>query len=398
MKEGFQPKSFKLYNLTPEEQIELDKFLKENLEKGYIWSSESLMASPFFFVKKKDGKQLWLCQDYRYLNEWTWKNVYPLPLILEIMDKLKDAKYFTKLDVWWGYNDVRIKEGDKWKAAFKTNWGLYKLTVMFFGMCNSPAIFQVMMDSIFADLIEKGYVIVYMDDILILSKTKDLLRKYTRLVLQWLWEHDLYLKPKKCEFEKEKIKYLGMIVQQGKISMDPVKLGGIQDWPIQTSVKEVRLFLGFGNFYWQFIQKFADLAWPLNNLLKKDTKFEWTQECQDSFDTLKRKFTEEPVLMMPNQSKPFQIEGDISKFATGAVLTQMDSNSDWHPVAFILRTLSPTERNYENYDQELLSIIRALKEWWHYIQGSGFTTEVLSDHKDLTYFRKAQKLNRQQAW
>ena len=135
-RDGFEPKSFKLYNLTLEEQIKLDKFLKENLEKGYIWSSESPMASPFFSVKKKDGKKLWLCQDYRYLNEWNQKNAYPLPLISEIMDKLKDAKYFTKLDVWWGYNNVRIKEGDEWKAAFKTNQRLYELTVMFFGMCN----------------------------------------------------------------------------------------------------------------------------------------------------------------------------------------------------------------------------------------------------------------------
>ena len=184
IKEGFKPKSFKLYNLTSEEQIKLDKFLKKNLDKGYIWSSESPMASPFFLVKKKkDGKQLQPCQDYRYLNEWTWKNTYPLPLISEIMDKLKDAKYFTKLDIQWGYNNVQIKEGDKWKAAFKTNWGLYKPTVMFFGMCNSPATFQAMMDLIFDDLIEKEYVIVYMDNIPIFAKTKNLLWEYTRMVL-----------------------------------------------------------------------------------------------------------------------------------------------------------------------------------------------------------------------
>ena len=313
------------------------------------------------------------------------------------MDKLKDAKYFTKLDVRWGYNNVRIKEGDQWKAAFKTNKGLYKLTVMFFGMCNSPATFQAMMDSIFADLIEKGYVIIYMDDILIFAKTKELLQEYTRMVLQKLREHDLFLKPKKCEFEKERIEYLGMIVQEGRISMDPVKLGGIKDWLTPTSVKQVRSFLGFGNFYRRFIKNFANLARPLNDLLKKDIKFEWTTEHQNSFDTLKKRFTEEPVLMMPDQSRPFQIEADASKYATGAVLTQTDSNGDRHPVAFISRTLSPTERNYEIYDRELLSIIRALEEWRHYIQGSGHTTEVLSDHKNLTYFRKAQKLNRRQA-
>ena len=140
MKEGFELKSFKNYNLTPAEQIELDKFLKENLEKGYISPSQSLMASPFFFVNKKDGK-LQPCQDYWYLNDWMIKNSYPFPLILENMDKLKGVKYFTKLNVRWGYNNIWIRKGDEWKAAFKTNKGLFELTVMFFGMYNSPAMF-----------------------------------------------------------------------------------------------------------------------------------------------------------------------------------------------------------------------------------------------------------------
>ena len=166
------PKSFKNYNLTPAEQTELDKFLKENLDKGYIHPSQFPMASPFFFVNKKDGK-LRPCQDYRYLNDWTIKNAYPLPLISEIMDKLKGAKYFTKMDIRWGYNNVRIKEGDEWKAAFKTNRGLFEPTIMFFGLCNSPATFQSMMDSIFVLEIEGNLVIVYMDDILCFSDNLD---------------------------------------------------------------------------------------------------------------------------------------------------------------------------------------------------------------------------------
>ena len=181
------------------------------------------MATPFFFVKKKDGK-LWPCQDYRFLNEWTVKNVYPLPLIPELMDKIKDGKYFTKLDIWWGYNNVWIKEGDEWKAAFKMNWGLFELTVMFFGMCNSPTTFQAMMDDIFQDLIEKGIMIIYMDDMFLSAKTKDWLCENTKRVLQWLMENDLYLKPKKCEFCKEKIEWLGMMIQEGRITMDPGNL------------------------------------------------------------------------------------------------------------------------------------------------------------------------------
>ena len=170
MKTGFELKLFKTYNLTQEEQSELDRLLGENLDKGYIKPSESPMASPFFFVKKKDG-ELWPCQDYQYLNDWTIKNAYPLPLISEIMDKIKGAKYFTKFDVHRGYNNVQIRKEDQWKAAFKTNRGLFKQMVMFFGMCNSPAMFQVMMDSIFSDMIKGCIVIVYMDDILIFAKT-----------------------------------------------------------------------------------------------------------------------------------------------------------------------------------------------------------------------------------
>jgi len=198
------------------------------------------MASPFFFVNKKEAGKLRPCQDYRYLNDWTIKNAYPLPLISEIIDKLKGAKYFTKLDVRWGYNNIRIKEGDEWKAAFKTNRGLFEPTVMFFGMCNSPATFQGMMDSIFDDMITA------------------------------------------------KIEYLGMVIEEGKVSMDISKLKGIQDWPIPSTVKQVRGFLGFGNFYRRFIKNFSDIAHLLNDLLRKDKRFDWTQECQDAFKNMEK--------------------------------------------------------------------------------------------------------------
>src|SRR6202044_2515306 len=274
MKDTFVPKSFKTYNLTPEEQVELDKFLKENLEKGYIRPSQSPMASPFFFVGKKDGR-LRPCQDYRYLNEHTVKNAYPLPLIGELLDKLKGARRFTKLDIRWGYNNVRIRDGDQWKAAFKTNKGLFEPTVMFFGMCNSPATFQSMMDAIFADMIDDNIVIIYMDDIFIFAPDEITLTENTRRVLTRLRDNDLFLKPTKCEFNKTKVEYLGMVIEEGKISMDSGKLKGIQDWPTPTTVKQVRAFLGFGNFYRRFIWHFSELAKPLNDLLKKDQKFEW---------------------------------------------------------------------------------------------------------------------------
>ena len=356
------------------------------------------MASPFFFVSKKDG---WLrpTQDYQYLNQWTIKNAHPLPLISDIMDKIKasGAKYFTKFDIRWGYNNIRIKEGDQWKAAFKTNIGLFEPMVMFFGLCNSPATFQAMMNDILKDELNDGWVIVYMDDILIFSKTKEWLEEMTKWVLQKLRENDLYLKPGKCEFCKTWIEYLGLITEEGKMSMDPGKLNGIWEWPVPKNMKQVCSWLGFGNFYQKFIQGFSHLAQPLNQLLKKDQPFIWTDEAQWSFDNMKKCFTEEPVLMMPDQTKPFQIECDASKWASGAVLTQLDINGDQHSCAFISQTFSPTERNYKIYDRELLSMIRALQEWHHYIQRSNHETIIYLDHKNLTYFQTAQKLNHRQA-
>jgi Reverse transcriptase (RNA-dependent DNA polymerase) len=195
------------------------------------------MASPFFFVSKKDGK-LRPCQDYQYLNNWTVKNSYPLLLISEMIDKLKGAKYFTKLDVHWGYNNVWISKGDEWKAAFKMNKGLFEPTMMFFRMCNSLATFQAMMDNIFMMMIDSRLVIVYMDDILIFSNMKEELERITKLVLEKLREHDLFLKAKKCKFCQTRIEYLGMIIEEGKIFMDAVKLGGVRDWPVPTMLKQ----------------------------------------------------------------------------------------------------------------------------------------------------------------
>ena len=162
--------------------------------------------------------------------------------------------------------------------------------------------------------------------------------------------------------------------------MDPVKLNRIKDWPVLTTVKQVRSFLGFGNYYWQFIHGYGNLTWPLNDLLRKDERFEWTPEWQDTFDTLKQCFTESPVLLMPNSSKPFVLETNASLFTSGAVLWQQDSNGDWHPCAYLSKIFNDTECNYDIWNRELLAVIRALTKWWHYLQGSLHTVTLLSDH------------------
>ncbi|SJL01324.1 related to TY3B TY3B protein [Armillaria ostoyae] len=227
----------KVYPLNCIEQEELDKFLDENLATRCIKLSKSPTASLFFFVKKKDGK-LHPVQDYCKLNEMMIKNHYPLPLISELMDKLGSAKYFTKLN-----------KDDEWKAMFRTNCGLFEPTIMFFRLTNSPTTFQWMMNNIFKDLIATGKVTIYFDDILIFSKTLEEHRKIICHVLELLRKHKLFLKAKKCEFEVLETEYLRVIISEGSIQMDPIKVAGITEWPVLTKKKELQSFLGFTNFY-----------------------------------------------------------------------------------------------------------------------------------------------------
>src|SRR5215813_8420998 len=390
-------RSCKVYPLAQHEQKQLDEFLEENLQTGRIRPSKSPMASPVFFIKKKDGS-LRLVQDYRALNDITIKNRYPLPLISELVNQLRGAKYFTKLDVRWGYNNVRIKEGDEWKAAFRTNRGLFEPLVMFFGLTNSPATFQTMMNDIFRDLIADGVVCVYLDDILIFTKTLEEHHQVTRRVLERLQEHKLFLKPEKCEFEKTSIEYLGLIVSQGHMSMDPVKVAGVKDWPAPTNKKEVQSFVGFINFYRRFIKDFSHHARPLFDLTKKDVTWHWGEAEQDSFLKLKELITSAPVLIFPEDLQPFRVEADSSDFATGAVLSQFVEEDDkWHPISFLSKSLSPVERNYDIHDKEMLAIIRSLDEWRHLLEGAHCKFEIWTDHKNLEYFCTAKKLNRRQS-
>ncbi|GLB45128.1 putative retrotransposable element tf2 155 kda protein type 1-like [Lyophyllum shimeji] len=341
LKPGSTPSSCKVYPLAPNEQAELDAFLEENLQSGRIRPLKSPMASP----------------DYRVL-----KNRYLLLLISELINNLRGVRYFTKLDVQWGYNNVRIKEGDEWKAVFRTNRGLFKPLVMFFGLTNSPATFQTMMNNIFCDLIAQRVVCVYLDDILIYTKTLEEHRRITRIALDRLREHRLFLKPE-------------------KLSMDPVKVAGVAEWPTSKNKEEVQSFLGFTNFYQWFIRDFSHHARPLFNLTAKDVAWTWGSHSRTCS-------TPSNVPLPPN----------LSDFATSAVLSQQSPEDEkWHPVAFYSKSLNAVERNYEIYDKEMLAIIRALEEWRHFLEGARHKVEIYMDHKNLEYFLTAKKLNRRQA-
>ncbi|KAL5504680.1 hypothetical protein ACEPAH_7343 [Sanghuangporus vaninii] len=394
LKPDFKPSDCKVYPLSPKEQEAMQTFIEENLASGRIRQSKSPMASPFFFIKKEDGS-LRAIQDYRKLNDGTVKNKYPLPLINELIDKVKDAKYITKLDVRWGYYNIRIREGDEWKAAFRTNLGLFEPTVMFFGLCNAPATFQGFMNDIFRDLIHEGIVIIYLDDILIFSNTLEEHRERTRRVFEILRKNKLFLKPQKCEFEVSTVKYLGHIIGNGEVRMDPKKVVAVQEWPVPKNVHEVQQFLGLGNWLRRFVEGYSSVVKPLTSLTGK-AEWRWGEEQQKAFEELKKRLTNPPVLVIPNNEDPFRVEADASDFATGGVLLQKQEGR-WKVVAYRSSTFLDAERNYEIYDKEMLAIVQALKEWRQYLQGANQPFEVWTDHANLTYFKAPQKLNRRQA-
>jgi Reverse transcriptase (RNA-dependent DNA polymerase) len=293
----------RVYPLSPKEKEAQHAFIEENLRLKRIRRSKSPYTSGFFFIQKKDGK-LRPVQDYRNLNKWTVPNKYPLPLIPDLIHSIARKMLFTKFDVRWGYNNIPIKPGDEWKAAFKTSEGLFEPTVMFFGLTNLPATFQTMMDDIFQEEIAQGWVKIYMDDIII--ATEDDEEEHTRCVnqvLKKLEEHDLYLKPEKCNFHVKEVEYLGIVIGQGQVKMDPTKVKGITEWPVPTSVKEVRSFLGFCNFYRVFIPHFSDKSRPLNDLTCKNRQWEWTEREQQAFQSLKDACAALPTLRCPNWSK-----------------------------------------------------------------------------------------------
>ena len=276
----------KVYQLTQDEQKALLEFVQEQQAKGYIHLSKSPYAAPFFFIKKKDGK-LRPVQDYQRLNEWTIKNCYLLPLISELIACIQNAKKFTKVDIQWGYNNVRIKEGDEHKAAFITNQGLFKPMVMFFGLTNSPATFQTMMNAIFAEEITEGWLIVYMDNILVATKDdQEFHDQCAHRMLEKLKKHNLYLKPEKCIFDQMRIDFLGVILEGGTVQMDLVKVKGVADWLPPQNVTDIHSFLGFTGFYCYFIPNYSLIAQPMIQLTQKNVPFNWDSDCTHAFEHL----------------------------------------------------------------------------------------------------------------
>src|SRR4051812_34293964 len=357
---------------------ELDHLLKN----GSVEPSVSPFGAPVIFVKKKDGT-LRMCIDYRALNNITIKNRFPIPLIDDLTDCLFRAKVFTKIDLRWGYNQVRIHHANIKKTAFRTCYGHYQYKVMPFGLTNAPAMFQALVQDVLRPLLDKS-VIIYIDDILIFSKTDAEHREHIRQVLALLRQHKLYGKISKCEFFKPSVSYLGHIISNQGIATDPEKIEAIQAWPVPKSLKELQSFLGICNYYRRFVPHYSSSAAPLTQLTHKDTPYTWTTQTQAAFDTLRTALTHTPILCIPDPALPFVITTDASGFAVGAVL-QQDQGHGFQPVAFTSWKMNPAERNYSAYEQELLAVVHAFQKWWVYLQGRPFT--LYTDHATLCHFQ-----------
>jgi len=331
------------------------------------------------------------------LNSWTIPNRYPLPLISELIHHISGKAWFTKFDVRWGYNNVRIKEGDKWKAAFKTSDGLFEPTVMFFGLTNSPATFQTMVDDELIEFIDRGEGSVYMDDIVIHTDGTE--EEHEAIVHKWLAKLEklnLFLKPSKCQFHQWEVEYLGMVIGHGTVRMDPVKVEGITQWPTPSCVKDVHSFLGFCNFYRAFISDFSNIARPLNDLTWKNQQWIWSDECKGAFQQLKEVCASEPMLKTPDWTKPFIMHMDASGYVLGAVIAQ-EHDDGVHPVAFHSCSLLPAEKNYDMHDRELAGVVFGFKCGRSLFLSAQHPVRILTDHKNLQYFHEPQKVTGRQA-
>ncbi|WVZ63963.1 LOW QUALITY PROTEIN: hypothetical protein U9M48_013551 [Paspalum notatum var. saurae] len=356
--------------MAPNELKELKVQLQEQLDKGFIRASSSPWGCPTLFVEKKDQGGKRLCVDYRPLNDVTVKNKYPLPHIDILFDQLGGATVFSK-----------IREEDIPKTAFSTRCGLYEYLVMSFGLTNAPAFFMYMMNSVFMNELDK-FVVVFIDDILVYSKNKKEHEEHL--------EHKLYAKFSKCAFWLKEVAFLGHILSEKGVAVDPSKVEDVLNW--KQTVTEIQSFLGLAGYYRRFIKDFSKIAKPMTSLTQKNTKFVWNPKCEEAFQTLKKLLTSAPVLAQPDITKPFDVYCDASGSGLSCVLMQ-----EGRVIAYASCQLRKHEVNYPTHDLELLAVVHALKKLRHYLLGN--TCHIYTDHKSLKYIFTQPEINmRQHRW
>jgi hypothetical protein len=331
-------------------------------------------------VKKKKEGTLRMCVDYRPLNAVTIKNKYPLPHIDVLFNQLAKAKVFSKIDLRSGYHQIKIRPQDIPKTTFSTRYGLYEYLVMSFGLTNAPAYFMYLMNM-------DKCVVVFIDDILVYSENEKYHEEHLRIVLTRLRDHKLYAKFSKCEFWLKKVLFLGHILSENGVFVDPSKVQEVMDWKTTIAVLEVRSFLGLAGYYRRFILDFSKIAKPMTSLLQKDYKFVST-----AFHILRKLLTTAPVLALPDIEKPFNVFCDASKIGLGCVLMQ-----EGRVIAYASRQWRKHEINYPTHDLELAAVVHALKIWRHYLLGN--VCNIFTDHKSLKYIFTQPELNmRQRRW
>ncbi|GJT58246.1 putative reverse transcriptase domain-containing protein [Tanacetum coccineum] len=387
---GAAPVARAPYRLAPSEMKELADQLQELLEKGFIRPSSSPWGAPVLFVKKKDGT-FRMCIDYRELNKLTVKNRYPLPRIDDLFDQLQGSSVYSKIDLRTGYHQLRIREEDIPITAFRTRYGHYEFQVMPFGLTNAPAVFMDLMNRVCKPYLDK-FVIVFIDDILIYSKSKDEHKEHLKTILELLKKEKLYAKFSKCDFWLESVQFLGHVIDSKGVHVDPAKIEAIKNWATPTTPTEVRQFLGLAGYYRRFIEGFSLISKPLTKLTQKNKKYEWGKDEEEAFELLKQKLCCAPILALPEGSEDFVVYCDASLKGFGAVLMQREK-----VIAYASWQLRTHEKNYTTHDLELGAVIFALRLWRHYLYETKCV--VYTDHKSLEYILDQKELNiRQRRW
>ncbi|CAI7811544.1 unnamed protein product [Closterium sp. NIES-53] len=388
---GSKPTFRAPYRLSPTELADMKKQIEYLLDKGLIRPSTSPYDAPVLFTPKPDGS-LRMCIDYRALNKQTIKNKYPIPRIDNLIDQLRGATVFSKLDLRSGYWQIRMADNSIHKTAFRTRYGSYEYLVMPFGLTNAPATFQAKMNHILRPLIDEC-VVVYLDDILIYLRDMKQHNEHLLRVFENLRREKFYVKLSKSEFALQKVQFLGHMVSAQGVHVDPKKIEAVRTWKTPENVKELQQFLGFANYYNRFVPQYAKIATPLTNLLKKNTPFKWEDVHQQAMEQLKTALTSAPVLIVPDPEKDYVIEADASDQAVGAVLMQ-DQGKGLQAIAYLSKKLHGAELNYPIHDKEALAIITAFKTWRCYLEGR--KTTVYTDHCSLKYLKMQPTLSRRQ--
>ncbi|GJX78927.1 putative nucleotidyltransferase, ribonuclease H [Tanacetum coccineum] len=387
---GATPVARAPYRLAPSEMQELSNQLQELSDRGFIRPSTSPWGAPVLFVKKKDGS-FRMCIDYRELNKLTVKNRYPLHRIDDLFDQLQGSSVYSKVDLRSDYHQLRVRDEDIPKTAFRTRYGHYEFQVMPFGLTNALAVFMDLMNRVCKPYLDK-FVIVFIDDILIYSRNEEEHANHLRIILELLKKEKLYAKFSKCDFWIRIVQFLGHLIDSQGLHVDPAKIEAVKNWASPTTPTEVRQFLGLFGYYQRFIKDFLKISKSLTELTQKNKKYIWGEDRESAFQLLKQKLCEAPILALPEGNDDFVVYCDASHQGLGAVLMQREK-----VIAYASRQLKPNEENYTTHDLELGAVVFALKIWRHYLYGTKCT--VFTDHKSLQHILDQKELNmRQRRW